>query len=172
MRSRDSKKNQGKAVKSNVEQTYYGRGDVRIEVSDDPLFWQLLEDKVDFPFIRPQPIEVQRILIAWLSLTKYGIDEQRTPFERTQDNANIQLQTRYQMFDGEAFFKPLKNKFQTMHVTLKNKQHQELRDCIVKVIAEGVDIVQSFQLLSKYTLIPHQELQLQPFVIKTSEAPL
>ena len=76
------------------------------------------------------------------------------------------------MFDGEAFFTPLKNKFQTMHVTLKNKQHQELRDCIVKVIAEGVDIVQSFQLLSKYTLIPHQELQLQPFVIKTSDAPL
>ena len=150
-----------------MEQTYFRRGDLGVQCAEDFLFLQLLCKKVDFPLSRQKSAEMQRIAIAFLAQKVYGIEEREEAVEKAAEEANVEHKLKFQPFDSGEYFTPLKNKFQRLQVVLKNQQHQELKDSAILVDIEGAEVVQRFQLRSRYTLSPHQEVALQPFVILT-----
>ena len=55
---------------------------------------------------------------------------------------------------------------------MKNKTTQDLSESIVKIEVTGAEVSQRFQLSSVYNLVPHNEISVIPFIIKTAETPI
>ena len=89
-RSAESGRDYGRMAKSFIEQTYFRRGDLKIDCADDFTFSQILSGKVDFPFSKQRSIEMQRIIIAFLSQKTYGIEEKEENIEKAEEQANIE----------------------------------------------------------------------------------
>ena len=61
--------------------------------------------------------------------------------EKAAEEANVELKLKFQPFDSGEYFTPLKNKYQRLSFTLKNQQHDELKDCAILVDIEAAEVV-------------------------------
>ncbi|CAL6012291.1 Conserved_hypothetical protein [Hexamita inflata] len=163
----------GHASAAGMEQTFLGRTDLDLQVSPDCLFVQLLDGKVDFPFVQQESPEAKRVLLAFLqtlslSVVRVPVVQEDKSGEKLQINVAYQFTT----MDGQQHTEPVRNKCQVLSVVISSQHNRDISRCRVKLVVSGAEVVQELVYPKAYNIGPGSETRVQPLIIITGDKPV
>ncbi|CAL6012279.1 Conserved_hypothetical protein [Hexamita inflata] len=163
----------GHASAAGMEQTFLGRTDLDLQVSPDCLFVQLLDGKVDFPFVQQESPEAKRVLLAFLqtlslSVVRVSVVQEDKSGEKPQINVAYQFTT----MDGQQHTEPVRNKCQVLSVVISSQHNRDISRSRVKLVVSGAEVVQELVYPKAYNIGPGSETRVQPLIIITGEKPV
>ncbi|CAL6107217.1 Conserved_hypothetical protein [Hexamita inflata] len=163
----------GHASAAGMEQTFLGRTDLSLHASPDCLFVQLLDGKVDFPFVQQESPEAKRVLLAFLqtlslSVVKVPVVQEDKSGEKPQINVAYQFTT----MDGQQHTEPVHNKCQVLSVVISSQHNRDISRSRVKLAVAGAEVVQELVYPKAYNIVPGSETRVQPLVIITGDKPV
>ncbi|CAL6012315.1 Conserved_hypothetical protein [Hexamita inflata] len=163
----------GHASAAGMEQTFLGRTDLDLQVSPDCLFVQLLDGKVDFPFVQQESPEAKRVLLAFLqtlslSVVRVPVVQEDKSGEKPQINVAYQFTT----MDGQQHTEPVRNKCQVLSVVISSQHNRDISRSRVKLAVSGAEVAQELVYPKAYNIGPGSETRVQPLIIITGDKPV
>ncbi|CAL6082050.1 Conserved_hypothetical protein [Hexamita inflata] len=163
----------GHASAAGMEQTFLGRTDLDLQASPDCLFVQLLDGKVDFPFVQQESPEAKRVLLAFLqtlslSVVRVPVVQEDKSGEKPQINVAYQFTT----MDGQQHTEPVRNKCQVLSVVISSQHNRDISRSRVKLAVSGAEVAQELVYPKAYNIGPGSETRVQPLIIITGDKPV